>query len=627
MPFKIGQVELALSPNPWAPGSTFFRQTLDLQTATVIILAGGSSEADHTVKFEAWIDIDSATAHIIATPRLPGSTFSATVTLTALHPVDKPWGTTDLRRCGGAPQLYPPDVMLSDTVTGPASIGIYRRNSADSTVLVNALQEQGLGLLEGSRADPRLNGVQVANRTFGLAVGGNMFARVPSLDSTKATVLRSSACNGTYHIAAVAFTSTKLSVDKWTARILDLLSHNRGDGLWQPTGRARTATTAQWKSFWNRSWIRLLTGTTAQEAVPPALPPIHLPSCDEYYCVKSLAVQAHPKNSICSGINPPGQRCAALSQALCSDHNLTQCIDAAALSCNLTEHCISVGIDPTWPGCTQYFSDEVAVANPVWTMVYRNPALQPPPAPTPPTPPTPPPPAPPAPPPAPPPTPKPSAAITFEVAQRYALTRFTSALQSRPLPNFSLPIKFNGGAFTAQRPWSERTDSVNESKCNEHALGCVEFRQWGPYNYWQNNRLSYWPMIVAGDFDAIRTLFEYYLQMVPFAEARTQSYFQHSGIFFVETKTIFGTYGMDDYGCDHTDEPAQIEKNLYMRYDYGGNGGSTEVSLMVLDSFLWSRNTTDLARYLPLVTKTLDFFMNHYPVRNGRVRLFPSQGE
>lgn len=265
--------------------------------------------------------------------------------------------------------------------------------------------------------------------------------------------------------------------------------------------------------------------------------------------------------------------------------------------------------------CTQYFSDEVAVTNPVWTLVYRNPGLGPLPPSPPPSPPSPPSPSPPV----------PSAAAMFGVSQRYALTRYTSAVQSRRLAGFSLPIKFNGMSFTMQRPWSERTHSVNESKCHSHALGCVEYREWGPYDYWQNNRLSYWPMIIAGDFDTLRPVFEYFLQMLPFAEARTRSYFQHAGVFWSETKTIFGSFGIDDYGCDHTGVPRQLLQSTYMRYDYAGNGGGTEVSLMILDSFLWSKNATDLRRYWPIVTKSLNFFIAHYPIRRGKVQIFPSQ--
>ena len=353
MPFKLGQLEVSVFPNPWGANSSFFRQTLDLPTATVIILAGGSSEADYQVRFEAFIDIDNAVAHIIATagPGRNTAEFSATVTLTALHPVSEPWGVTDVRRCGGAPQPYPPDVMLSAAVTGPSTIGIYHRNTDTSIMLLNALREQGLGLLVGSPADPRLHGVQLANRTFGLAVGGNGFARFAGLDSANATVLRSTGQRAAWHVAVAAYTSTKLSVSGWTGKILELLARNRGDGIWQLTGSARLATSAYWKAFWERSWIHLLAPPPAPSSAAQVTP-IHLPSCGSYYCVKKLAVQAHSKLSICSGVNPPGQRCAALPRAMCSAQDLKQCIDAAAASCNATAGCMSVGIDPDWPGYT-----------------------------------------------------------------------------------------------------------------------------------------------------------------------------------------------------------------------------------------------------------------------------------
>ena len=47
--------------------------------------------------------------------------------------------------------------------------------------------------------------------------------------------------------------------------------------------------------------------------------------------------------------------------------------------------------------------------------------------------------------------------------------------------------------------------------------------------------------------------------------------------------------------------------------------------MMILDSFLWSTNMTDLSRYWPIVSSTLAFFVAHYPIRQGKVRVFPSQ--
>ena len=93
MPFKLGQVSLAVEPNPWAENSSFFRQTLDLSRATVVVLAGGTGEDDYVTKFEAWVDLNSNVAHLTAVAG-PGTQlhneqaqgFTAAATIKALHP-------------------------------------------------------------------------------------------------------------------------------------------------------------------------------------------------------------------------------------------------------------------------------------------------------------------------------------------------------------------------------------------------------------------------------------------------------------------------------------------------------------------------------------------------------------
>jgi len=70
-----------------------------------------------------------------------------------------------------------------------------------------------------------------------------------------------------------------------------------------------------------------------------------------------------------------------------------------------------------------------------------------------------------------------------------------------------------------------------------------------------------------------------------------------------------------------------LESNGYIHYDYGGNGGGTEVSLMVLDHFLYTGDMRVLQRYMPIVVATLDFFRQHYANRteDGKLVLFPTQ--
>ena len=74
------------------------------------------------------------------------------------------------------------------------------------------------------------------------------------------------------------------------------------------------------------------------------------------------------------------------------------------------------------------------------------------------------------------------------------------------------------------------------------------YRDWGANSWWQNTRLTYWNMAPAGDFDSFASIFEFYLQTLPFNAARTLAYFGHAGIFYTETKTLFGAFAVGDYG-------------------------------------------------------------------------------
>ena len=254
------------------------------------------------------------------------------------------WGVSNPVRCTGQPIPYPPDVLVPPDVTQSGWIGIYHRNRANSTLLNSVLDEQGLSMLKGSPADPRRHGVQLANRTFGVAVGGAGFSRDLASDTANSSVLSSAPrAQGTWHVAAAALTSTD-SVAQWTAAAVKLLAGGRSNGVWLPAGRDRVRTTEHWKRFWARSHIDILRAPMPASVFPSASPE----------------------------------------------------------------------------------------------------------------------------------------ATGFAVSQRYALARYTHAVQQRPLANFSMPIKFNGQAFTAQRP-----NHNASAPCALAYDGCVEYRQWGPYNYWQ----------------------------------------------------------------------------------------------------------------------------------------------
>ena len=75
-------------------------------------------------------------------------------------------------------------------------------------------------------------------------------------------------------------------------------------------------------------------------------------------------------------------------------------------------------------------------------------------------------------------------------------------------------------------------------------------------------------MIPAGDLEHLVPVFDYYLNMLPFARARTQAYFGHGGVFFTETKTVFGAFG----NVLNVTIPVS---NMTREYR-GRNGGSSE---------------------------------------------------
>lgn len=198
---------------------------------------------------------------------------------------------------------------------------------------------------------------------------------------------------------------------------------------------------------------------------------------------------------------------------------------------------------------------------------------------------------------------------------QYAVTRYVQAIQSGTW----VPIKFNGQMMTANLP-------------PETAKSGPSFRDWGANSWWQNTRLPYWSMAVSGDWDNLRSILDFYKQTLDFNRARTMAYFNHDGIYYTGTKTLFGAYAVGDYGPNASLRtgagwPVYLESNGYIHYDYGGNGGGTEVSLMVLDHYEYTQDSRALLEYLPIVELTLEFFRQHYPNRtaDGKLTVWPTQ--
>lgn len=188
----------------------------------------------------------------------------------------------------------------------------------------------------------------------------------------------------------------------------------------------------------------------------------------------------------------------------------------------------------------------------------------------------------------------------------YRLQRFLLAWAARG----RYPLKFNGSLFTVD--WDRDGEAFDP-----------DYRRWGGHFWFQNTRLSYWPMLVSGDLEFMDSFFDFYTGLIPLAAERTARYFGHAGVFFPETVTPWGTYADDNYGWDREGKYPSHVDNRYIRHYHQG---TLELLTMALDRYLFSPDRAFLGNTLiPLAEAIIPFFDEHYGRANGRIRFYPSQ--
>jgi hypothetical protein len=121
------------------------------------------------------------------------------------------------------------------------------------------------------------------------------------------------------------------------------------------------------------------------------------------------------------------------------------------------------------------------------------------------------------------------------------------------------PTKFNGGLFT-----------YDPSQTDSSLTYTPDFRNWGGGTHTaQNQRLVYFPMIKAGDFEMMKPQFDFYLRILKNAELRTEFYWKHKGACFTEQLEIFGLPNYAEYGNKRP--PAfdkGLEYNAWLEYEW-----------------------------------------------------------
>lgn len=195
------------------------------------------------------------------------------------------------------------------------------------------------------------------------------------------------------------------------------------------------------------------------------------------------------------------------------------------------------------------------------------------------------------------------------VSRGYELQRFVNACGGRG----AFPIKFNGSIFTVD---AREKDAAFDA----------DYRRWGGGYWFQNTRLTYWPMIMSGDFDLMQPWFRMYLDALPFARARARANFGlDDAAMFPETMTFWGAFLNGNYGYDRTGLQPGLAENRYIRRYWQG---MLELIAVLLDLYAVTEDKDLLHdKLLVLAPPFLRFYRDYYSRRDddGKLLLKPSQ--
>lgn len=160
------------------------------------------------------------------------------------------------------------------------------------------------------------------------------------------------------------------------------------------------------------------------------------------------------------------------------------------------------------------------------------------------------------------------------------------------------PTKFNGGLFT-----------YDPSQTDTSLKFTPDYRSWGGGTFTaQNQRLVYWPMIKNGDFDLMKSQFDFYLRILKNAELRSEVYWDHKGACFTEQMENFGLPDPAEYGFKRPENfDKGLEYNAWLEYEWDT---VLEFCFMMLESQRY--NGSDIKEYIPFIESCLTFFNEHY---------------
>jgi len=196
------------------------------------------------------------------------------------------------------------------------------------------------------------------------------------------------------------------------------------------------------------------------------------------------------------------------------------------------------------------------------------------------------------------------------LTQGYVLQRFMNASSGRG----ASPIKFNGSIFTVEK---------QPGASPETPEGNPDWRCWGGSYWFQNTRLSYWPMLAAGDFEMTAPWFRMYREALPLSKARMKALYKFTdAASFQETMNFWGMPNNRDYGwTNNGPEPGNVCIHRYW-------SGGMELTALMLDRYDFTQDQQFAKETLvPLADPIIAFFDQYWPKRdaNGKIIFDPAQ--
>ncbi len=203
-----------------------------------------------------------------------------------------------------------------------------------------------------------------------------------------------------------------------------------------------------------------------------------------------------------------------------------------------------------------------------------------------------------------------AAAAPSVLTEGYVVQRFMNACSGRG----GAPIKFNGSIFTVEKV---------PGASPETADGDPDWRNWGGSYWFQNTRLSYWPMLAAGDFEMLEPWFRMYREALPLSKARMQAIYKFAeAASFQETMSFWGMPNNRDYGWGHPGpEPGNVCIHRYW-------SGGLELTALMLERYDFLGDEEFVRTTLvPLADPIIAFFDQYWPKRdaNGKIIFDPAQ--